>query len=145
SSVRPGGGPFGTIGVAAAALRNYAMALNADLADRGVHAAHVAIGVWIGGAGEGTDPAVIAEHHWNAHAKRDVAEIIHAPGAAFATGLDKPNPAKQKQSAPSPIAVFKIANKLVEPLLASRLHKPLSGRLMLLTYQGRKTGREYTV
>lgn len=80
SSVRPGGGAFGSIGVASAALRNYAMALNADLAERGIHAAHVAIGVWIG-SGPGTEPETIAEHYWDAHTKRDRPEIIHtAPG-----------------------------------------------------------------
>lgn len=80
SSVRPSGGPFGSIGVAAAALRNYAMALGIDLAERGVHAAHVAIGVFIG-SGPGTEPETIAEHYWNAYTKRDQAEIVHTvPG-----------------------------------------------------------------
>lgn len=83
SSVRPLGGAFGTIGVAAAALRNYAMGLNIDLAASGVHAAHVAIGVYIG-SGPGTEPETIAEHYWDAHTKRDQPEIVHSvPGGAW--------------------------------------------------------------
>ncbi|MFD7407370.1 SDR family oxidoreductase [Streptomyces sp. NPDC059866] len=80
SSVHPVGGSFGSIGVAAAALRNYAMALNIDLAGQNIHAAHIAIGVFIG-TGPGTEPATIAEHYWDAHTKRDRPEIVHsAPG-----------------------------------------------------------------
>ncbi|MFF5010522.1 SDR family oxidoreductase [Streptomyces phaeochromogenes] len=83
SSVRPLGGAFGATGIAAAALRNYAMALNIDLAERGVHAAHVAIGVFIG-SGPGTEPETIAEHYWDAHTKRDLPEIVHAvPGGVW--------------------------------------------------------------
>lgn len=43
---------------------------------------------------------------------------------------------------PPMVKIFRAANKIVRPLLASRLHKPLSGRLMLLTYKGHRTGRE---
>ncbi|MFD7407371.1 nitroreductase/quinone reductase family protein [Streptomyces sp. NPDC059866] len=46
---------------------------------------------------------------------------------------------------PPSMKFFRAANKVVRPLLASRFHRPLSGRLMLLTYNGRRTGREYTV
>ncbi|UIX29138.1 hypothetical protein [Streptomyces sp. GQFP] len=47
---------------------------------------------------------------------------------------------------PAPVVrVFRAANKLVRPLLGSRFHRLLSGRLMLLTYNGYKTGREFTV
>jgi len=46
---------------------------------------------------------------------------------------------------PAPFAkVFKAANTVVRPLLGSRLHGVLSGRLMLLEYTGAKTGRRYT-
>ncbi|MEV8548042.1 SDR family NAD(P)-dependent oxidoreductase [Streptomyces sp. NPDC051572] len=83
SSVRPLGGAFGATGIAAAALRNYGMALNLDLADRGVHAAHVAIGVFIG-SGPGTEPETIAEHYWDAYTKRDRPEIVHTiPGGIW--------------------------------------------------------------
>ncbi|EPD97349.1 nitroreductase/quinone reductase family protein [Streptomyces albus] len=40
---------------------------------------------------------------------------------------------------------FKAANRLVRPLLRSRLHPLLSGRLMLLTYEGTRTGRTYAI
>lgn len=40
--------------------------------------------------------------------------------------------------------IFKAANSAVRPLLRSRLHGIVSGRLMLLEYTGRKTGRRYT-
>ena len=76
SSVRPRGGKFGSVGVAAAALRNYALALNADLAERGVHVAHVAIGAFIG-TGPGTEPEIIAEHYWDVYSKRDRPEIVY--------------------------------------------------------------------
>ena len=39
---------------------------------------------------------------------------------------------------------LKTANKLIRPLLRSRLHPPLSRRLMLLDYTGARTGRRYT-
>lgn len=54
-------------------------------------------------------------------------------------------PTATSRTGPAPVWIFRAANKVVRPLLASRLHKPLSNRLMLLTYHGRKTGREYTV
>ena len=40
--------------------------------------------------------------------------------------------------------VFRAANTVVRPLLRSRLHNVLSGRLMLLDYTGGKTGRRYS-
>ncbi len=46
---------------------------------------------------------------------------------------------------PPSVKFARKANKVIRPLLASRFHKVLSGRLMLLTYNGRKSGREYTI
>ncbi|OXR47318.1 hypothetical protein B7C42_00441 [Nocardia cerradoensis] len=46
---------------------------------------------------------------------------------------------------PPPPWIFRFANKIIRPLLASPFHKPLSGRLMLLTYTGRKSGRRFTI
>jgi hypothetical protein len=40
--------------------------------------------------------------------------------------------------------VFASANAVVRPLLRSPLHRILSGRLMLLSYTGGKTGNQYT-
>jgi hypothetical protein len=39
--------------------------------------------------------------------------------------------------------IFKAANTIVRPLLRSRMHGIISGRLMLLEYTGGKTGRHY--
>jgi hypothetical protein len=44
-----------------------------------------------------------------------------------------------------PIAIFRIANHVVRPLLRSPLHRLLSGQLMLLAYRGRRSGREHTI
>ena len=44
-----------------------------------------------------------------------------------------------------PIAIFRIANRVVRPLLRSPLHRLLSGQLMLLAYRGRRSGRERTI
>jgi hypothetical protein len=41
-------------------------------------------------------------------------------------------------------ALRRVANGLVARLLRSRLHPLLSGRLLLLTYRGRRTRRRYT-
>lgn len=44
-----------------------------------------------------------------------------------------------------PESLFNAANRVVRPLLRSRLHPLVSGRLMLLTYAGAKTGRTYAI
>lgn len=41
-------------------------------------------------------------------------------------------------------ALFRAVNPLVRPLLRSRWHRVLSGRLMLLSYPGPRTGTTYT-
>ena len=45
---------------------------------------------------------------------------------------------------PLPKWIFKVLNPLFIALLRSRWHSRMSGRLMLLTYAGRRTGRQYT-
>ncbi|MFG3296199.1 hypothetical protein ACGF3G_46395 [Streptomyces sp. NPDC048179] len=83
SSVRPLGGESGAIGIGAAALRDYALALNVGLAANGIHAAHPAIAVCIG-TQPGTEPAAIAERYWQPYMKRDESEIIYAlPGGTW--------------------------------------------------------------
>ncbi|MFC4856044.1 hypothetical protein ACFPCV_21270 [Actinophytocola glycyrrhizae] len=71
---------FGNVNAAAAALRNWVLNLDKELAGTGVHAAHVAINVWIGdGAPEGiptATPEQIAPVYWDLHEQRDRAEII---------------------------------------------------------------------
>ncbi|MER5772348.1 PNPOx family protein [Streptomyces sp. NPDC001985] len=46
---------------------------------------------------------------------------------------------------PPPMGVARAANRVIRPLLGSRLHAPLSRRLMLLEYTGHRSGRHYTV
>ena len=57
--------------------------------------------------------------------------VRHAPGAESAKPL-------------APMWIFKAVNPLMRALLRSPLHPMLSGTLMLLTYQGRKSGKWYT-
>ncbi|WP_063735045.1 nitroreductase/quinone reductase family protein [Streptomyces sp. RTd22] len=44
-----------------------------------------------------------------------------------------------------PERFFNAANRLVRPLLRSRLHPLVSRRLMLLTYEGAKSGRTFAI
>jgi NADP-dependent 3-hydroxy acid dehydrogenase YdfG len=71
---------FVSAGMAGAALRKWALTLNAAVADQGVYAGHVAIGTWIAGtpgAPEGTplrEPDDIARVYWDLHVGREPAE-----------------------------------------------------------------------
>jgi NADP-dependent 3-hydroxy acid dehydrogenase YdfG len=71
---------FVSAGMAGAALRKWALTLNAAVADKGVYAGHVAIGTWIAGtpgAPEGTplrEPDDIAGVYWDLHIGREPAE-----------------------------------------------------------------------
>ena len=71
---------FVSAGMAGAALRKWALTLNAAVADKGVYAGHVAIGTWIAGtpgAPEGTSPKEpddIARVYWDLHVGREPAE-----------------------------------------------------------------------
>lgn len=71
---------LGDINTAGAALRSWTINLHKELADEGIQAAHVAIGVWIGDrAPEGTPTATadqIAPVYWDLHTHRDQAERI---------------------------------------------------------------------
>jgi NADP-dependent 3-hydroxy acid dehydrogenase YdfG len=73
---------FVSAGMAGAALRKWALTLNGALADRGVYAAHVAIGTWIAGtpgAPEGApvkEPDDIARLYWDLHTSREPAEQL---------------------------------------------------------------------
>ena len=70
--------PMGNVGIAGAGLRNYALALNAALADRGVYAAHVPLSVYIGSGGPETQPDTIAELYWDLYLTRDQPERLYA-------------------------------------------------------------------
>ncbi|UXY22826.1 SDR family NAD(P)-dependent oxidoreductase [Streptomyces cynarae] len=71
---------MGNVNAAAAALRNWAVNLNKELAGTGVYAAHVAIGVWIGGGGPEGAPTATAEQiaplYWELYESRDRAEAV---------------------------------------------------------------------
>jgi hypothetical protein len=71
---------LGNVNSAAAALRNWAINLNRELADTGVYAAHLAIGVSIEVPtmpGAPTVPAVdIAAAYWDLHTQRTEAEHV---------------------------------------------------------------------
>ena len=71
---------FASVGMAAAALRKWALTLNRALAGKGVYAGHVAIGTWIAGtpgAPEGaplSQPDDIARLYWDLYTSREPAE-----------------------------------------------------------------------
>ncbi|MFI5966428.1 SDR family NAD(P)-dependent oxidoreductase [Streptomyces asoensis] len=71
---------LGNVNAAQAALRNWVINLDKELAGTGVHAAHVAINVWIGGSGpEGfptAEPEDIAPLYWDLHEDRDRSEAV---------------------------------------------------------------------
>lgn len=77
SSVRPemGYAPFAAAGVAMGALRNWALALHAELAPSGIQVGHVAIGTFIGqDAGSSAD--AIAPLYWELHTERQALERV---------------------------------------------------------------------
>lgn len=50
------------------------------------------------------------------------------------------------ETAPHPIPTFApVFNRLLGPLLRSPLHRVISGRLLVLSFSGRKSGKRYTV
>ena len=71
---------MGNVNAAAAALRNWVLNLNKELADSGVFAGHVAISVWIGDGGPdgipSAQPEQIAPLYWELHEARDRAEVV---------------------------------------------------------------------
>jgi NADP-dependent 3-hydroxy acid dehydrogenase YdfG len=70
--------PMGNVGIAGAGLRNYALALHAALADRGVYAAHVPLAVYLGSGGPETQPDTVAELYWDLYLSRDQPERLYS-------------------------------------------------------------------
>ena len=68
---------MGNVGPAAAALRNWVLALHQALAGTGVYAAHVPLNTWIGSGGPETQPDTIAELYWTLHTERAEAEHLY--------------------------------------------------------------------
>lgn len=77
SSVRPEAGyaPFAAAGVAMGALRNWALALHAEVAASGVEVADVTIGTFIGQSAE-TSADANAPLYWDLHTERDPLERV---------------------------------------------------------------------
>ncbi|ELP62568.1 SDR family NAD(P)-dependent oxidoreductase [Streptomyces turgidiscabies] len=71
---------LGNVNAAGAALRNWVINLNKELAGSGVHAAHVAINVWIGDGGPEGFPTATSEEiaplYWDLHENRDRSEAV---------------------------------------------------------------------
>jgi NAD(P)-dependent dehydrogenase (short-subunit alcohol dehydrogenase family) len=71
---------LGNVNPAQAALRNWTLNLHKELADTGIQAAHVAIGVWIGDSGPEGAPTAPAEQiaplYWDLHTQRDEVERV---------------------------------------------------------------------
>ncbi|MDX2604256.1 SDR family NAD(P)-dependent oxidoreductase [Streptomyces caniscabiei] len=71
---------LGNVNAAGAALRNWVINLNKELAGSGVHAAHVAINVWIGDGGPEGFPTASADEiaplYWDLHENRDRPEAV---------------------------------------------------------------------
>lgn len=77
SSVRPEAGypAFAAAGIAMGALRNWALALHAEVAPSGVQVGHVAIGTFIG-QDAGSSAEAIAPLYWELHTERDALERV---------------------------------------------------------------------
>lgn len=69
---------MGNINAAAAALRNWAINLHAPLREKGIHVAHIAIGVYINSGTAQTSSDTIAKTYWDAYQSRDGAERVYA-------------------------------------------------------------------
>lgn len=73
---------LGNVNAAQAALRNWVLNLNKELAGSGVHAAHVAIDAWLGDHGPAgavtATPEQVAPVYWDIHEARDRADVIFA-------------------------------------------------------------------
>ncbi|MGW1229585.1 SDR family NAD(P)-dependent oxidoreductase [Streptomyces sp. NPDC001515] len=71
---------LGNVNAAQAALRNWVLGLHKELADTGIQAAHVAIGVWIGAGGPPGVPTAPAESvaplYWDLHTRRGDTERV---------------------------------------------------------------------
>ena len=58
---------------------------------------------------------------------------------------ERPQAGEEPGKPLAPLWIFKVMNPIMKGLLRSPLHRLLSGALMLITYTGRKTGKQYTI
>ncbi len=59
--------------------------------------------------------------------------------------IDRPQAGEEPGKSLAPLWIFKVMNPIMKGLLRSPLHRLLSGTLMLVTYMGSKTGKQYTI
>jgi hypothetical protein len=59
--------------------------------------------------------------------------------------IDRPQAGEEPGKPLAPLWIFKVMNPIMKGLLRSPLHRLLSGTLMLVTYKGSKTGKQYTI
>ena len=59
--------------------------------------------------------------------------------------IDRPKAEEEAGKPLAPLWIFKVMNPIMKGLLRSPLHGLLDGTLMLLTYTGCKTGKQYTI
>jgi len=70
---------------------------------------------------------------------------MNAEHLSFEAAIEEPTEEISMFDDPAPLAkLFARANVVVRPLLQSPLHPLVSGRLMLLSYTGGKTGKHYS-
>jgi len=59
--------------------------------------------------------------------------------------IDRPQAGEEPGKPLAPLWIFKVMNPIMKGLLRSPMHSLLDGTLMLLTYTGSKTGKQYTI
>jgi hypothetical protein len=59
--------------------------------------------------------------------------------------LDRPQAEEEPGKPLAPLWIFKVMNPIMKGVLRSPLRSLLDGTLMLLTYTGCKTGKQYTI
>ncbi|HBJ72367.1 MAG TPA: short-chain dehydrogenase [Actinobacteria bacterium] len=72
---------FGNIALAAAAVRNWTLSLNAAAQDKGVHVVHIAINAWIGNQ-PGAEITDITPLYWQAYSDSAVSELVFSPAVS---------------------------------------------------------------
>lgn len=58
---------------------------------------------------------------------------------------DRPQAGEEPGKPLAPLWIFKVMNPIMKGLLCSPLDRLLSGTLMLVTYKGSKTGKQYII
>ena len=59
--------------------------------------------------------------------------------------IHRPQAGEEPGKPLAPLWIFKVMNPIMKGLLRSPMHSLLDGTLMLLTYTGSKTGKQYTI